>query len=434
MKLPAELRRVWKRQIKGRVSAPVIAGGLVVVSAIDAHRIVALDAKDGSVRWTFMPGGRVDSPPTLHEGLVLFGCADGRVYCVRASDGKEVWRFRAAPEDRRTVAVDQIESLWPVHGSVLVQNGTAYVTAGRSSYLDGGIRVYGLDPKTGKVVGETCIRSDHPGPGTPTKEKPPTDEAPRRIAQNTVDMRTLTAPDKSDSFSMAGGATTDVLVGDGTSVYMRQVRLDSRCARQEKSGRHLLSTTRLLDDAEVHRSHWFLGTGDFSRMPVSYSWIVNPIKARWNVPAAVPYGLLLAFDDEAVWGIRRWKGYTLYAAANKPFSADEAALPDFRPGAKDTMNNATWMWSVTLSMRPRAMLRAGELLFIGGMPVAIPKEGSYEIFEGRDGGVLAAVSPADGKTVAEHKLDRPPVWDGMAAAEGRLYLSTVDGHVVCMGK
>ena len=34
--------------------------------------------------------------------------------------------------------------------------------------------------------------------------------------------------------------------------------------RQEHAGRHLLSTSSLLDDAEVHRSHWVLGTGDFT--------------------------------------------------------------------------------------------------------------------------------------------------------------------------
>ena len=33
---------------------------------------------------------------------VLFGSADGCVYCLRASDGAIVWRFRAAPRDACT--------------------------------------------------------------------------------------------------------------------------------------------------------------------------------------------------------------------------------------------------------------------------------------------------------------------------------------------
>ena len=84
--------------------------------------------------------------------MVLFGSADGRVYCLRASDGQLIWRFLAAPSDQRIGSFDQIESTWPVHGSVLLCEGVAYFTAGRSTYLDGGIRVYGLNPVTGEIL------------------------------------------------------------------------------------------------------------------------------------------------------------------------------------------------------------------------------------------------------------------------------------------
>ena len=42
-----------------------------------------------------------------------------------------------------------------------------------------------------------------------------------------------------------------------------------------------------------------------------------------------------------------------------------------------------------------------------------------------------AVSAADGKKLAEQKLDSPPVFDGLIAAGGRLYLATTDGRVLC---
>ena len=59
--------------------------------------------------------------------------------CVRTTG--LAWRFLAAPTDCRIGYFDQLESVWPVHGSVLVRDGLAYVTAGRSTYLDGGIRL-----------------------------------------------------------------------------------------------------------------------------------------------------------------------------------------------------------------------------------------------------------------------------------------------------
>ena len=49
------------------------------------------------------------------------------------------------------------------------------------------------------------------------------------------------------------------------------------------------------------------------------------------------------------------------------------------------------------------------------------------------GAALWAVSAADGKRLAELKLDSMPVWDGMAAARGRLYLATRSGKVLCFG-
>ncbi len=127
----ANARVAWRTRIGGKLSAPVVAAGRLFVARVDAHTVHALDRDSGEVAWTFAAGGRVDSPPTFHEGTVIFGSADGHVYCLRASDGMLVWRFRAAPVDRRLMAWEQLESVWPVHGSVLVREGVAYVIAGR---------------------------------------------------------------------------------------------------------------------------------------------------------------------------------------------------------------------------------------------------------------------------------------------------------------
>jgi outer membrane protein assembly factor BamB len=433
MELPARLRDVWHAGIGGRLSAPVVAGGKVLAASIDEHRVVALDARDGQVQWAFTAGGRVDSPPTVHGDLVLFGCADGWVYCLRLADGELAWRFRAAPENLKTVACDQVESVWPVHGSVLIQHGVAYVAAGRSSYLDGGIVLYGLEPATGKVVCQARVDSQHPTVGDATIAENDRAAWAKKIGQNATDYKTFTHPDLSDAFSMEG-TTTDVLVGDGESIYMRHMRFDRNCVRQRKQSRHLFSTSSLLDHSEVHRTHWALGTGDFSRTPVAYSWIANSAGGRSGSRLAVPYGMMLVFDAREVWGVRRHKtgGYELFAQGNKPFDADEPSLPDFRePEGKDS---PAPQWAVELTMRPRAMLRAGKTLVLAGMPVAADPADPLAAYKGQTGGVLWAVSTTDGSKTAEYKLESPPVWDGMAAAAGRLYVSTSDGRVTCIGE
>ncbi|MCP4640293.1 MAG: hypothetical protein GY851_07675, partial [bacterium] len=47
-------------------------------------------------------------------------------------------------------------------------------------------------------------------------------------------------------------------------------------------------------------------------------------------------------------------------------------------------------------------------------------------------GELRVVSVGDGSVLAEEKLSEP-VWDGMAVARGRVFYSTRDGKVLCLG-
>jgi hypothetical protein len=106
-------------------------------------------------------------------------------------------------------------------------------------------------------------------------------------------------------------------------------------------------------------------------------------------------------------------------------------------------------WSVSVPLLPRAAVLAGDKLFAAGSPdpeLAELKEikdrrrklkVGAELMEKRGlpkGGELWVLSAADGKKLHSLKLPAPPVFDGMAAAGGRLYLSTQDGYVRCFGK
>ena len=412
------------------MTQPVVAGGKVALSAVDQNTVYVLDEKTGKVIWDYIAGGRVDSPPAIYNAVVLFGSADGWVYCLRLSDGKLVWRFLAAPADLKTVALDQVESLWPVHGSVLVLGGVAYCSAGRSTWLDGGIVLYGLDPATGKVVCTSRFQSRHPrlNEGKDKAKK----EHVTKIEQNTTDYKTFLAPDRSDSFSMAGGSVNDVLVSDGKNVFMHHVKFNTKLEKQERMSRHLFSTSGMLDGSENHRSHWVLGTGDFSRVGVAYSCSVNAGGRRRNSGITVPTGLMMVYDDHAVWGVRR-KGtsgtYFLFEKDNTPFSDDEKPSPDFHKISKEEVK--TPRWSTKLTVRPRAMLKSGDNLYMGVMPTEVSIDNPYVAYEGRKGGMIWIVSAKDGTKVAQYKINSPVVWDGMAAAAGRLFVCTENGELQC---
>ena len=89
------------------------------------------------------------------------------------------------------------------------------------------------------------------------------------------------------------------------------------------------------------------------------------------------------------------------------------------------------MWDKSAGIRVTAMVRAADTLFVAGSPDVVDSDDPHGAWEGRNGGVLAAFATVDGELLAEFQLPAPPVWDGMAAAGGCLYLGLSNGSVVC---
>ena len=78
------------------------------------------------------------------------------------------------------------------------------------------------------------------------------------------------------------------------------------------------------------------------------------------------------------------------------------------------------------------MLKSGGNLYLGVTPVEIPEDDPHAAYEGRKGGMIWTVSANGGGKIAEYELESPVVWDGMAAAHGKLFLATSDGAVLCL--
>jgi hypothetical protein len=81
------------------------------------------------------------------------------------------------------------------------------------------------------------------------------------------------------------------------------------------------------------------------------------------------------------------------------------------------------------------MLRAGDLLFFGGSsadPPGGPSSPATTEGAGNNRGSLQVLSCRQGETVGELEIASPPVWDALAAAQGRLFIPCEDGSVVCL--
>ena len=451
----AGLKQNWRTRLDGRLSALTVAAGRLFVASIDTHTIYALDESTGQTLWSYTTGGRVDSPPTYFKGLVLFGSADGYVYALRADDGALAWRFRAAPLDRRIMAWEQLESVWPVHGSVLVLDGALYCTAGRNMYLDGGIRFLRLNPTTGALLGEEVMNEIDPQSGQNMHEA-----YVKEMVGNNMPV-----------------ALSDILSSDGKNIWMRSQKFGFDGKRREialvnvnqqpADDAHLFCQIGFLDDSYFFRSYWSYGrrvTGGYGH------WL--------RAGRLIPSGRILCYDDQHVYGFGRKPQYMTNASVLEYefFAAEKAVSPEAiarvngtnlsREGKK-AMNTSDWRprsflprealsanryrWTVDQpAVICRAMALAGENVFFAGPPSLVNERRAFrlpddpdvraklarqaEAFEGKHGGQLWAVSKTDGKLLGRYALDSPPVFDGLVAAGGRLYAATMDGHVVCLSE
>jgi len=378
-----KLKLRWDEIIGGKLSPPVVVGDQLFISIIDQYRVVSFNAKNGEKLWEYVTGGRVDTPPTYYQVKIIFGSADGKVYCLRAKDGKLVWKFQAAPHQHYIMDRNRLESSWPLHGSVLIQNGIAYFAAGRSTHLDGGICLYALDPATGKLLHYKHL------------------EGPEWNDENY--MSNIDPPQ---------GALMDILQGEGQNVYMRHLKFDSSLNREVAGwkkrfraergrGAHLRALGGFLDDNYFKRAYWYFGqNGNWARL------IVNNVDTFYAVRM---FETLRALDTEVFFTPSK-KGYQLY---------------------KKTLGEENPKWNSYMPVRVKAMTLTGNRLFVAGPPDVIDKEDPLAAFEGRKGGIFPVVSCDSGKQIGSNKLDAPPVFNGMAAARNKLYIALQNSKLMC---
>ncbi|MDP1589604.1 MAG: LamG domain-containing protein, partial [Prosthecobacter sp.] len=109
-------------------------------------------------------------------------------------------------------------------------------------------------------------------------------------------------------------------------------------------------------------------------------------------------------------------------------------------------------WDRFVPIVARSMALAGKTILVSGPPDTIDEEYAFErlaakdpailkeleeqneALEGRRGAKMWAVNVETGEQSTGLELTSPPVWDGITVAQGRVYISTVDGRLQCFGK
>lgn len=133
---------------------PVVTGKTMVVASPNDGSVAAFDTETGSERWRRFTNGPVRVAPVASGGKIFVGSDDGYFYCLDEKSGEELWRIRAAPEDRPEyyhLGNDRLVSCWPVRGGPVVSEDGQTVYFGSGIWPSMGVFVFAADTGTGKL-------------------------------------------------------------------------------------------------------------------------------------------------------------------------------------------------------------------------------------------------------------------------------------------
>jgi outer membrane protein assembly factor BamB len=407
---PTTVALKWKSNIGARPTAPVVSADSVYVADQTGHTLHALDRTTGKKRWSFVSEGGIDSPPTYHKGLILVGSRGGWVYCLRATDGEMVWKFTGMPERRLVCDSGRLESAWPISGSILVFEDTAYFAAGRSTFLDGGIGVFGLDPATGAMKHGRMLS----GPYQDEK-------------------RNFPVP-ASGTFQLEG-CKADIFSTAKNELFVRQqaFKADLQPIKPDDvQSIHIMASAGFLNDSPQHRTYWTVDRD------LRYGGSMGSFGSG-------PAGDIVAFDGNTFYEVRgyapgrnlegRGKGmkpaeiYSVHSGRLKDTSGkeDRDAIPGFGRWEK--------RWNTPTPFAGHAVAASANTVLVAGMPMlpSYTPEDTNASYAGKKGGIAWLIDANDGRQLQEISFDAAPVWDGIAIAHQSFFVCLNDGSVICLG-
>ncbi len=220
----------------------------------------------------------------------------------------------------------------------------------------------------------------------------------------------------------------DILSFQNDTVWMRNLGVDKNLATVG-SVPHFFAPRGFLDDAWWNRTYWMYDTG-----------------MRWayfgwrTVSSASPAGRLLAFDGSQFYGYglmdRRdyrgdGEGHPGFQLQVKADATKDYVL--FSEVASHVPAEGSWeewrrqiKWTAQLPFVVRSIVLTRDALLVAG------GKSPTESAESHGPGTFWAASRDDGSRRAACALPAPPVLDGMALTDSGVFVSTIDGTVVCL--
>ena len=390
---PIEGKLMRHRVAYDRAIQVVAADGKVYFGSSVDHQVYCVDAETGEIRWQHYTDGPIRLAPTLWQGKVYVGSDDGFVYCLNGENGQVVWKLRVGPADERLLARGRMISRWPVRTGVAIQRGIAYFGAGVFPHET--VYLCAADAASGKIV----WRND-------------------RISQTDAGRNDLSPQGyllATDEHLFVPSGRSLPAAFDRDSGEMLHKRTHSW---RTTAGGVVGGYKAVLSDGQLYTSgpHHFLAL-DQKTGSTGYAWITGTQLVISADKGFVADGKRIAALDRGAHTkatIERQKlnleHYSLQRSRSSLKPAEFQRRNDELTKKIAELSEVGILWS-TPSTNDASLISAGDKVFAGGA------------------GSVVALDAETGKSVWQAEVEGQV--DGLAAANGRLLVSTDLGKIYC---
>jgi outer membrane protein assembly factor BamB len=184
----------WKYVAIDAINSSVSISNGLVYFGCDDGKVYALDASNGSVKWSYVTGDNVYSSPAVYGGMCLVGSDDYYIYSIDTTTGLERWKFKTNERIKSSPAIHEFtkavivggydfnlyavshvtgELLWKYpSASIILSSPVVY---GNYVYFTSFDRyLYALDARDGRIVWKQFLNAN-------TKSSPLVDDTKKPI-------------------------------------------------------------------------------------------------------------------------------------------------------------------------------------------------------------------------------------------------------------
>ncbi|MBT3193267.1 MAG: hypothetical protein HN341_11995, partial [Verrucomicrobia bacterium] len=237
------------------------------------------------------------------------------------------------------------------------------------------------------------------------------------------------------------GFRSDILSSRGNNVFIRHQAFKqdlTPVSPYESKIPHLMASAGFLTANPQHRTYWTVDTD------LSYG-------TGGGYETDGPLGDIMVTDGNAFYEVRGYAPgrhsnhglkptldmYRIVSGRRVPKGMRGREIPNTGGPTVPRMRKwETWArnWTAQIPIAGHAVLKASDKLVVAGVPMreGYTRDDMAASYAGTKGGLLWTLSAESGKATGEIELPAPPVWDGLAAVEGRIFVSLKDGSILCL--